>query len=111
MIAVYKKGVIEDLQDLASYNFQKTAWLASSGPIVSSFSEDYCKLFDDTGLGDALDAGQIVFNNMTDRVLRDLDATLRKINANRSPQEILDDPLMQVVREKAAEALRLIRES
>lgn len=107
---LFEKNVIEGLQDLASYDFQKTAWLASSGPVVSSFVEDVCYLFDSTGLKNVLKSKEQAFTPQIDQALRELHDATDAVNEDRPPQEILDDPLMQIVREKAAEALRLIGE-
>ncbi len=109
ILKVYKENVIAALRKLTDSDFQKQAWLASSGPMVSSFIEDVCQLFDDTGLGDAFRSGQSVFGEKADQALHELSDIIDKVNYKVPPQELLDDPLVQKVREKAAEALQLIQ--
>jgi hypothetical protein len=109
MTKVYKTNVVEALQELTDYAFQKKAWLASSGPVVSSFMEDICILFDDTGLGHAFDQGEVVFGKDIDQALRELRDAIHKVDQRLPPQILLDNPLVQIVREKAAHVLKLIK--
>ena len=57
-----KPLVISCLQELADYDFQRRVWLASTGPAVSSFTEAVSGLFDDSGVGDALEKYSSVFS-------------------------------------------------
>src|ERR1700722_15051860 len=106
MTQVYKDNVIKYLPDLADYNYQKRVWATGKyqpGDMSPDFVEACCQLFDDTGLGDALADGQIVFGKVADQALRDLsDATKKVDDKNKPNRMIINTPAMQNVREKAA---------
>ena len=112
---VYKENVISLLPDLANYDYQKRVWATGnpqSGDMSVDFVEACCQLFDDTGLGDALKAGQVVFDAAADQAIRDLHDATHKVDwKNKPDSSIIDTPEMQNVREKAAKALQLILQS
>lgn len=91
--------VLNCLKELSDTAYQKRVWNASSGPEISSFTEAKCQLFDDSGLGVELDKEQTVFSPTLDRKLRLIRSKLSSIEEMRSPDEIIDDPKMQIVRE------------
>ncbi len=112
MTKVYKENVIKYLPDLADYNYQKRVWATGkpqSGDMSPTFIEACCQLFDDTGLGDALKAGETVFSTEADQAIQDLSDVIDKVGFYKGPDSaIIDTPAMQNVREKAAKALQLI---
>lgn len=99
--------VKEALAELADASFQQRVWLAEAGPEVGSVVEATSQLFDDSGLGDAIDAGdELVFAAEVDELLGALEVKLRPLTSGaRSPSEILADERMLDVRALAAEAL------
>lgn len=101
--------VIEGLRDLADYELQRRTWLALSDE-VSSFTEMRCYLFDDSGLSRALDKG-IVFDEYTDKVIRELHHALSRVNRKLPVEELLEDKAMYEVRRLAREALELIEKN
>lgn len=104
---------IEDsLRELADEREQRRLWLSdgSGGRDVSSFQECACHLFDDSGLGDALDRPGIVYTQPIDDRLTLLRLALRRIDSRRSPGALLDDPALDAVRASASEILRLLNE-
>jgi hypothetical protein len=117
MIFVSKKALIEALEDLSSYDFQKVTWFKKDEDlkpyeIISSYTDDIIAVFDDSGLGDALNTGEVVFGLSADNALRDLDEATNAIDGfHLSEEEILDSPEMAIVREKAAIALQLVKAS
>jgi hypothetical protein len=115
MINVYKENVVRYLFALADYESQKRIWIEGflkPGDTAISFSEGWCTVYDDTGLGDALNAGQSVFNAAADQALHNLSDALRKVDYKNKPDSaIIDTPAMQDVRDKAQAALRLILQS
>lgn len=62
---IYQENLKVCLRELSDEGFPRRAWLASSGPELSSFAELVAQTFDDTGLGDALDQGELRRNWMT----------------------------------------------
>lgn len=104
--------VREALAELADASFQQRVWLAQGGPEVGSVVEAMSQLLDDSGLGDAIDAGgEPVFSAEVDELLAALEVKLRPLaSGSRSPSEILADPRLLDVRTLAAEALfRIVR--
>ena len=99
--------VKEALAELADASFQQRVWLAETGPEVGSVVEATSQLLDDSGLGDAIDAGhELVFTAEVDELLGALAVKLRPLTSGaRSPSEILADERMLDVRALAAEAL------
>ncbi len=75
---------------------------------MGSLTEAICQLFDDTGLGDALEHGRTGFAPELDDDLRALGRQLDSIDTNRSLEDILADPRMTLIRDSAARVLRLI---
>lgn len=110
---VYKENIVGILRELADKEYQLQAWLnAGRKPVMTvSFIEAACMLFDDCVIGDYLKEGEILFDKRATQALQELDAAVSAINDDRRQDEIINDPLMDVVREKAARALFLINVS
>lgn len=91
---------------------QRRLWLSdgSHGREVSSFEECICHLFDDSGLGDALDGPGLVYTRPIDDRLTLLRLALHRIDSGRAPDALLTDPALHEVRAWAAELLRLLNE-
>ena len=75
---------------------------------MSSFEEAVSTLFDDSGLEADLGQGRPVFGPDVDAELRTLRGLLRSIDAFRDPDDIIDDPLMEEARQRAAVILAAI---
>jgi hypothetical protein len=105
---VYRTNVIECLKHLADVNYQSQAWLSSTGPLVSSFSEDVSQLFDDTGLTDALDQGTPVFNDVVDRELVDLVNAVSAVDQSKPPGILLESGEVARIRQVASSILSKI---
>ena len=116
---VYKGNIVNILQGLSDRIYQERVLLNinNSEGLVDSFVEAVCMLFDDCVVGDYLKEGEILFDRRTTSVLHELDVAIDAVEASdengeyRSQAEIINDPLMQVVREKAAKVLELIEAS
>ncbi|MDX2094403.1 MAG: hypothetical protein SFW64_00440 [Alphaproteobacteria bacterium] len=76
-----------------------------------SFVEAVNMLFDDSVVDDFLKVGEIIFDPATTAALRELAAAVDAVDEFRPEEEIIRDPLMEVVREKAARALFLVQVS
>ncbi|RYG88228.1 MAG: hypothetical protein EON59_05085 [Alphaproteobacteria bacterium] len=99
------------LEELSDQGEQVRLWLSdgSAGKEVSSFVEAQCHLFDDSGLGDALERNSTGLGEQIESQLVLLGTLLRRIKSSRAPQEIISDPLMSRVRAVAAEALKALK--
>lgn len=102
--------LVEDaLRELADESYQRELWLAATGPEVSSFIECHSRLFDDSGLGLALDAPGVVYDSDIDERLRDLARILAGIDDSRPPEAILGDPQLGRARAIASALLEELR--
>lgn len=110
---IYQENLKVCLRELSSEDFQKRAWLASSGPEISSFAELVAQTFDDTGLGDALGQGELPpeLDDAAFSTLKELRRAVSKVDQYAPPEELLTDPKVEKVREIAARALELIEKA
>ncbi|MFC5503188.1 hypothetical protein ACFPJ4_13145 [Lysinimonas soli] len=99
-----RRLILECLQELADERFQVEVWAGLDPARMSSFVECCEGLFDDSGLGDALDAGD-VFGPELDRALTDLNAQLSTVDEYASIQELLANPRLTAARDMAAAIL------
>ena len=109
MSRVVHEVVEEALRELADESMQRELWLSDGTADVSSLTESVSRLLDDSGLGDALDSTQVVYDPDIDARLRQLGDALVEIDGERSPEAILGDPKLQRVRELAAALLLEMR--
>lgn len=76
------------------------------------YNENVLDLFYDSMLDEALKAGETVFGSEADAALRELEAATVKIDDDDYPDaDLINAPQMQIVREKAAKALVLVKAS
>jgi hypothetical protein len=99
--------VREALSEIADEAYQCEIWLASDGPRVGSLLEATERLFDDSGLGDALArAGSPAFDEPIDDGLRRLRQVLMRLSdSNLTVADVLADRRMVEARALAAKAL------
>lgn len=110
MIRIFKGNIIEALEALSSYAFQRTAWFENNQGLSYSYNENVLDLFYDSMLDEALKAGEIVFGKEADDALRDLESASSKVDGDDySVTTLIDLPQMRIIREKAARALALIK--
>jgi hypothetical protein len=87
---VHRRLVVEALSELADAEVRERRWTAGGGG-VSSLEECICRLYDDSGLGDALDRSELVFSERIDCELSQLRRTLRSVRVGRPPEDVLRD--------------------
>ena len=111
---IYKGNMVGILAELADVNYQKAAWLYPNRQkpnMTISFIEAANMLFDDCVVGDYLEEGEILFDRKTTAALHELNRAVEAVDEFRPEEDIINDPLMQIVRQKAAYALALIEAS
>jgi hypothetical protein len=110
---IYKGNIVNALNSLANRHHQERIWLNQYNPrgLVDSFIEAANTLFDDCVVGDYLEEGEILFDRATTNAFKELDAAVDSVDEFRSEEDIINDPLMEIVRQKAAKALALIEAS
>lgn len=116
---IYRGNIVGILKELADANYQQKAWLNKGlRPVITiSFVEAVCMLFDDCVVGDFLQEGEILFDRTTTAAFHELNVAVDAVDASdengeyRSQDEIINDPLMEIVRQKAAKVLALIEAS
>lgn len=100
--------VREALEELADAAYQRRVWTASEGPEVGSLTEAIARLFDDSGLGDAMASGMDVYGVEAAGLLRKLDALLSELDDGRPPESILHDGRIEEVRRLSASLARAL---
>jgi hypothetical protein len=109
--AVLIDHVREALDELSDHEYQARVWTGrGADDEMSSFVECIARLYDDSGLERALDADEPVFGSPIDDELRRLGDLVRKVDVTQSPDELIDHPRMQLVRDRAAAIIRAIDE-
>ncbi|TAE34223.1 MAG: hypothetical protein EAY65_03000 [Alphaproteobacteria bacterium] len=108
--SIYKKFIIEGLKELSDRDFQEKIWTNTDNPegLVASFTEAFIQLFEDSLVINAIEAGEIVLDKKVTLALKELYNLTVPIDDYRAPKEIISDPRMILVRQKAAEALALV---
>ena len=111
--AVLKNILIESLEELSDRAFQERIWTNKDNPegYMASFTEAVINVFDDAVVIEPLQEGEILFDQYVTKALWELHDATEVIDGNRPPEEIIEDSLMEVVRQKAAEVLELIKAS
>ena len=104
------RHVRQALQEFSDPELQRQLWLSdgSNGSLVSSFTEALEHLFDDSGLGHALEAGKAGLGIEAEAALVELEKALRKVDDDHGPEKTIDDPTMVKVRAIATRLLDLI---
>lgn len=105
---VYSEMVRDALGELADGEHQRQLWTSLTPSGQSSLEECWERLFDDSGLGDALDRETEVFGDQADQCLRELDAALRLVPTNAATNEVIASDEMVLVRSLASRALGLL---
>ena len=110
--SIYKDNIVDALKALSDREFQEVAWFPNDQGLMYSYNESVEDALYDSTVDDALKAGEVVFGKTADDALRDLEKETQKLDDFDYATEILIDlPQMQIIREKAAVALNLIKVS
>lgn len=110
---IYKNILIQALKELADRNYQERIWLNTGDKptMTLSFVEAVNNIFDDALITDALQNNQIVFDKKVTQALQELDEAVDEVDEYQPEKDIIADPLMEIVRQKAANILALIEVS
>jgi hypothetical protein len=110
ILRIYKSNITTLIRELSSIRYQSNVWLhVMDEPGLSvSFDEAVNMLFDDSAVDYYLEQGHILFDHPSTQALRELSAAVDEVDEFRPTEEIINDPKMQIVRDKAAQALALI---
>lgn len=102
---------LEDLGALADLQLQRRAWVLKDGTPFLSPTELVCAVFDDSAVGDELDAGREVFSPSADACLRELDGLVDLVDLDLlgPPANLLADPRWTKVTRAAGRALTEVR--
>jgi len=113
MKKVYKTNIIGILGEMSDIIYQKYVWLNKGGKpqMTISFIESANMLFDDSVISDLLEAGEIIFDKKTTQALKELEHAIDAVDEFHPEEQIIDSPEMEVVRQKAARALELVKVS
>lgn len=108
MTRVLDEIVEEALRELSDEQAQTTLWSSSGETDVSSLTEAKSRLWDDSGLADAMEHG-VVYSDEIDGKLRRLHATLRRIDENAPVATLLAGSDLATARSLAKELLDALR--
>lgn len=109
MTRVLDDIVEEALRELSDEDAQTRLWTSSGGAEVSSLTEAKSRLWDDSGLGDAMEHG-VVYSDSIDMQLRRLRDNLRRIDENMPAAALLRSEDLAEVRSFASELLQALRD-
>ncbi len=107
MIQINVRDIIVSLAEMASPLFQQRVWIRPSTEWESSYVECISRLFDDSGLQDALRSGS-VFGQEIDGLLRKIDELTDAIDFRRPEERIVADPDFRSCSQIAADILPFI---
>jgi hypothetical protein len=112
-IEIFRNYLFEFLKELSDRQYQEHIWANTYNPdsLIASYTEAFIGLFDDANVGYALEEGAVIYDKKVTQALSELSACVDLVDDNRSPEEIINDPHMQRVRDKASEILALIEVS
>jgi len=102
--------IIEGLEELCDRQVQEKLWLSDGSSDVSSFSEAVEKLFTDSALGSALDSESTGYSPALVDSFRELRTQVAKIDQNRAPAIILNDPILLDIRSLSVKTLHLLKQ-
>ena len=109
MSAVYIDQVRASLEELSDAEYQSRVWTGrGGGNEMSSFVECVERLFSDSGLGDALEAGDTGLGPAANEQLVTLRRCVARIDGGQEPDALIAHSRMRLVRERAAAILRAI---
>jgi hypothetical protein len=108
MKLVLDEIVEEALRELSDERAQRKLWRSDGEAEVSSLAEVRSRLWDDSGLADAMERG-VVYNSEVDAQLRRLDRVLEVLDDNTSVDTLLDSSQLATARSLAAELLEALR--
>jgi hypothetical protein len=110
-IEIFKNHFFESLEELSDLDFQENVWANKNNPegLVSSYTEAAIQFWDDALVKYALEAGAIIYDKNVTQALHELSDAVDSLDEDdRHTMEVINDPKMQIVRDKAAEVLGLI---
>jgi hypothetical protein len=96
---VYDENIRASLSKLAEVDWQRRVWTGrGKDDEMDSFQEQVEQLYTDTGLGDALERGDRIYDSGIDRALAQLLELLKAIRTDRSVDAVIEDPATAEVR-------------
>lgn len=108
MSRVLDEIVEEALRELSDERAQARLWRSHGGAEVSSLAEAKSRLWDDSGLADAMDRGE-VYSSSIDAQLRRLRDVVRGVDENAPVDTLLSSTELATTRELANELLEALR--
>jgi len=109
VIHVADEIVEEALRELSDEHAQARLWSSAGGTEVSSLAEAKSRLWDDSGLSDAMDRG-VAYNDEVDTQLRRLRVVLHRVDENAPVGKLLASPDLASARSLARELLDRLRQ-
>ncbi len=111
MKKIYQNNITKILEELSSHTYQNRVWHCAEiniGDMTLSFDEAVNMLFDDSIIGDLLEEKEVIIGHDVTRAFKELSEAIDAVDEFRAQKDIIHDPVMQIVHEKAAAALALV---
>ena len=106
-LTTWQQTVVDCLRELSDTEQQKRSWLDKDGTEFPSPEEIVCQLFDDSGLGDMLEAGE-AFSPECDALLGELRRKVAGMRLDQPVSALLEDHAWREIGSMAKAALRKI---
>lgn len=105
-LTAWQETVVACLRELSDTKQQKRSWIDKDRACFPSPEELVCQLFDDSGLGDLLEAGDVAFSPECDALLGELGRKIDDVRLDQPVASLIEDRAWREVRSLAKEALR-----
>lgn len=107
---INRANLLTSLRELADREFQEAVWLGRDPGSVSSFTEVVCGAFDDTGLSDALEAGEAEkeLGRAISLLIGKLEEALKGVNKELSVEQLVASWPMSEVRSLSGQLITLL---
>ena len=105
-----KEMIFESLRELGDQKSQTRLWFRGNSNEQSSFMEAVESLYTDSGLGDELDKGRIVFSEEVDGKLTELRDVIQHIQSDTNGEAFVSSKEMSLIRDKANDILKRIED-
>lgn len=107
-LTTWQETVVACLRELSDTEQQKRSWLDKDRAGFPSPEELVCQLFDDSGLGDMLEAGDVAFSPECDALLGELGRKIDDVRLDQPVGSLIEDRAWREIGSMAKAALRRI---
>lgn len=113
MIYICADNIVESLEWLSDYKFQKVVWFENDQGLCYPYDDNVYDIFEGSALSETIQAGETVFGKEADKALMELELACDALGYNWHGKEktLLESKDMKNIRDMAKRCLKLIDES